>query len=169
MWSVVPSVAVLGLVAIVAVQLALRRSSPAEALRQRIAASTFLGIATAIQSAHFAEEWVTGFHNRFPVLLGLDPMPLSFFVPFNLAWITIWLTSIRFLRLGRRPAFFAAWFLAIAGILNGVGHPIMAIASGGYFPGLITSPIIGLAGLILWQRLQRATSRPARVARTADR
>lgn len=163
MWSIVPSLVVLGLVAIVAVRLAQRRSSPVEATKDRIAASTALGFATVIQSAHFAEEWATGFHARFPALLGLDPMPLSFFVPFNLGWIAIWIVSVPFLRLGRRPAFFAAWFIAIGGILNGVAHPMMAIASGGYFPGLMTSPIIGLAGVILWQRLQRATSEPVRV------
>ena len=109
MWSIAPSVVVLGLVAIVAVRLTQWRSSPVEAAKERIAASTVLGFATAIQSAHFAEEWVTGFHARFPALLGLDPMPLSFFVPFNLAWIAIWIVAIPFLRLGRRPAFFAAW------------------------------------------------------------
>lgn len=163
MWSIVPSVVVLGLVAIVAVRLTQWRSSPVEAAKERIAASAVLGFATAIQSAHFVEEWVTGFHVRFPALLGLDPMPLSFFVPFNLAWIAIWIASIPFLRLGRRPAFFAAWFIAIGGMLNGVAHPMMAIATGGYFPGLITSPIIGLAGVILWQRLQRATTEPIRV------
>lgn len=163
MWSVVPSVVVLGLVAIVAVRLAQSRSSPIEAAKARIAASTFLGVATAIQGAHFVEEWATGFHVRFPALLGLDPMPLSFFVAFNLAWIAIWIVSVPFIRLGRRSAFFAAWFLAIAGVLNGVAHPMMAIESGGYFPGLITSPFIGVAGVILWQRLQRATSMPAPV------
>lgn len=153
----------LGLVAIFAVQLAQRRSSPVDAAKERISASTVLALATVIQSTHFAEEWITGFHARFPALLGLDPMPLSFFVPFNLAWIVTWIVSIPFLRLGRRPAFFTAWFLAIAGMLNGVAHPMMAIASGGYFPGLITSPFIGLAGVILWQRLQNATSEPIRV------
>lgn len=161
MWSVVPSVVVLGLVAMVAVRLAISRSSPIEAARQRLAASTFLGIATAIQGAHFVEEWITGFHIRFPALLGLDPMPLSFFIAFNLAWIGIWIVSVPLIRLGRRSAFFAAWFLAVAGALNGVAHPIMAIESGGYFPGLITSPFIGIAGVILWQRLHRATSMPA--------
>jgi hypothetical protein len=160
MSSVIPSVVILGLVAMVAIRLAQSRSSPPEAASDRIAAASVLGIATAIQCAHFAEEWATGFHARFPALLGLDPMPLSFFVPFNLAWIAVWIVSIPFLRLGRRAAFFAAWFLAIAGILNGVAHPMMAIASSGYFPGLITSPFIGVAGVILWQRLQRATAEP---------
>ncbi len=164
MLSIVPSVVVLGLVAIVAVRLSQNRSSPMEAAKERNAASTFLGIATAIQSVHFAEEWVTGFHIRFPALLGLDPMPLSLFVAFNLVWIGFWIVSVPSLRIGRRSAFFAAWFLAIAGVLNGVAHPMMAIASGGYFPGLITSPFIGIAGVILWQRLHRATSMTTRVA-----
>ncbi len=162
MWSVLPSVIILGLVAIIAGRLAQCRLSPVRAAKERMAASTFLGVATAIQSAHFAEEWVTGFHVRFPALLGLEPMPLSFFVVFNLTWIAIWIASIPFLRLGRRPAFFAAWFIAIAGVLNGIAHPIMAVASGGYFPGLVTSPIIGVAGVVLWQRLLRATSEPIR-------
>ena len=164
MLSIVPSVVVLGLVAVVAVRLSQNRSSPMEAAKERNAASTLLGIATAIQSVHFAEEWVTGFHIRFPALLGLDPMPMSFFVAFNLVWIGFWIASVPSLRIGRGSAFFAAWFLAIAGVLNGVAHPMMAIASGGYFPGLITSPFIGIAGVILWQRLHRATSMTTRAA-----
>ena len=166
MVSVLPSVVILGLVAIVAIRLAQSRPSPPEAAAERFAASTVLGITTAFQCVHFAEEWATGFHARFPALLGLDPMPLSFFVPFNLAWIAIWIASVPILRLGRRTAFFAAWFLAVAGILNGIAHPLMAVASAGYFPGLITSPFVGVAAVVLYQRLHRATaesSRPNRV------
>ena len=140
-----------------------RTTSPADAHAERRAAATFLGIATAIQGVHFVEELTTGFHTRFPALLGLDPMPLSFFVSFNLMWIAIWIISVPLLRLRRRAAFFAAWFLAIAGVLNGAAHPMMALASGGYFPGLITSPLIGIAGVVLLQRLQRATVEPVRV------
>lgn len=158
MWSVLPSVVILGVVAIAAARLARGRSSPDEAVAERVAASTVLAITTAIQAVHFAEEWITGFQIRFPALLGLDPMPLSFFVPFNLAWIAIWIVSVPFLRRGSRAAFFAAWFIAIAGMLNGVAHPMMAIVSGSYFPGLITALFIGVAGVILWQRLRAATS-----------
>ena len=164
MLSVVPSVVVLGLVAVVAACFTQNRSSPVEAVTERMTASTFLGVATAIQGAHFAEEWATGFHVRFPALMGLDPMPLSFFVTFNLVWLAIWIASIPFLRVGRRAAFFAGWFLAFAAMLNGVAHPMIAILSGGYFPGLITSPMIGIAGVLLWQRLQKATSKPGRAA-----
>lgn len=157
MWSVLPSVVVLGLVAIFAVQLAQERSSPFEVADKRRAASRVLGTATAIQGVHFAEEWATGFHVRFPALLGMEPMPLSFFISFNVAWLAIWILSIPLVRKGRRPALFAAWFLAITAMLNGVAHPAMAAVSGGYFPGLFSSPFIGLAGVILWRRLREAT------------
>ena len=58
---------------------------------------------------------------------------------------------------GRRLAFFAAWFLALAGLLNGVAHPAFAVGVGGYFPGLVTSPFIGAAGIWLWLRLRQTT------------
>ena len=38
----------------------------------------------------------------------------------------------------------AAWFLAIAGMFNGIAHPLLALASGGYFPGLVSSPFIAV-------------------------
>ncbi len=158
MFSVVPSLVVLGIAAFFALQLAVRRPSPAEFADKRAAASRALAHATGIQCVHFAEEWATGFHVHFPALLGLEPMPLSFFVGFNLAWIAAWVVSVPLLRSAQPLAFFAAWFLAIAGMLNGVAHPLLALTSGGYFPGLITSPAIGLAGILLWRQLHRATA-----------
>lgn len=158
MLSLVPSIVVLGLAAFVALQLTLRRPSSTEFIVARGAASQALALATAIQSGHFAEEWATGFHIRFPALFGLEPMPLTFFVTFNLAWIVIWIVSVPLLRSALKPAFFASWFLAIAGILNGVAHPLMAVVSGGYFPGLISSPFVGLVSIYLWYRLRSATS-----------
>jgi hypothetical protein len=84
-------------------------------------------------------------------------MSVSFFVIFNLTWLANWVASIPGLRLAQPAAFFAAWFLAIAGMLSGIGHPIMAIIAGGYFPGLVTSPFIGIAGVWLWRRLYAST------------
>lgn len=155
--SLIPSIVVLGLAAFIALQLALRRPSALELAMERAAVSRALALVTAIQSGHFAEEWATDFHARFPALFGLEPMPLSFFVGFNLTWIVIWIAAVQMIRSGQKFAFFAAWFLAIAGMLNGVAHPLMAVASGGYFPGLVSSPFIGLASVVLWKRLQAAT------------
>ena len=47
--------------------------------------------------------------------------------------------------------------LAIAGTFNGIAHPALALAAGGYFPGLISSPVIGVAGVLLWRSLLRST------------
>jgi hypothetical protein len=93
-------------------------------------------------------------------LLGLPAMPLAFFLAFNLIWIAIWIASIPGLRAGRPFAIFAAWFLAIAGLFNGVAHPLLAFARNGYFPGLVSSAFIAAASCLLLLRLWRAT-RPA--------
>ena len=98
------------------------------------------------------------FYEQLPALFGLPPgMPLSVFVGFNVAWLAVWVASIPGLRSARGVAFFAAWFLAIAGMLNGIAHPLLAVASGGYVPGLVTSSFVGSASVRLWFRLGPAT------------
>lgn len=158
MSGLLPSLLVLGPIVLAAVLLARLRRSPADAALQRLDAARVFGIAVAVQTLHFMEEAVTGFHERFPALFGLPEIPLSVFLGFNLIWIGIWIASVPGVREGRAAGFFAAWFLAIAGMLNGIGHPLMALVDGGYFPGLVTSPLIGMAGLCLWRRLRQASS-----------
>jgi hypothetical protein len=157
MLSVLPSIIVLGAAALVALLLTRRYPSPPENIAARITASKALAIATGLQSIHFVEEAATGFHEQFPNLLGLPGMSFNIFIVFNLVWIAFWLGSIPGLRSARPVAFFAAWFLAIAGTLNGIGHPILAGAAGGYFPGLFSSPFVGLACIWLWFKLREAT------------
>lgn len=152
-----PSILALGLAALAAALLARSRKSPPENVEERLTAARALAVAVGVQSVHFAEEAATGFHERLGPLLGLPGMPLSLFVVFNLTWIGIWIASVPGLRSARTGAFFAAWFLAIAGMLNGIAHPLLAIAAGGYFPGLVSSPFIGMASVWLWLRLHGAT------------
>jgi hypothetical protein len=120
------------------------------------------GLAIGVQLLHFAEELATGFPERFPPQLGLSPWSAGFFVAFNLFWLVVWVWSARALGGrarggGRRLAVAALWFLAIAGIANALAHPALAIRAGGYFPGLVTSPLIGVAGLVLARRLAGVT------------
>ena len=157
MLSLLPSLFVLGLAALAAVVLARTRPSRPENLAVQSAAARALALATAVQAVHFTEEATTGFPERLGALLGLPAMPMSFFVVFNLTWLFIWIISVPGIRTARAFAFFAAWFLAIAGMVNAIAHPLLAIASGGYFPGLVTSPLIGAAGVWLWFRLREAT------------
>lgn len=152
-----PSLIILGLLALIAWRLAgTRQIAPGDDRVRRLAA-TMLLIATLIQSLHFTEEAATGFHAAFPALFGQPPIPFSVFIAFNLVWLVIWLASIPGVYAGHTLALFAAWFLAIAGMLNGIAHPLLAAVSGGYFPGLVSSPVIGIAGLLLWRRLRQAT------------
>ena len=158
MLSALPSVVALGVVMWIAARLAGSRPSHAGLVQERDRASRALAIATTVQAVHFVEEWATGFHASFPGLFGQEPMPLWLFVGFNLACLAAWGASVPVLQSAQKLAFGAAWFLALAAMLNGIAHPIMAIVTAGYFPGLVTSPLIGLGGLYLWQQLTRTTS-----------
>ena len=156
--SVLPSLLVLGPAATAAASLAVTRPPPRENAALRIRASQALLIALIIQGVHFGEEALTNFPQRLDALLGLPAMPVSFFLSFNLAWLATWVLSVPAIRSARTLAFFAAWFLAIAGMINAALHPLLAIAAGGYFPGLLTAPFIGAAAAWLWFRLRDATA-----------
>ena len=160
--SLLPSIVVLGSAALAAIVLSRIRPSPAENKSARAAAAYALAVATVIQAIHFSEEALTGFPQRLSELLGLPAMPMSFFLTFNLAWLAIWIASVPGLRSGQTLAFFSAWFLAIAGVINAIAHPLLAVTAGGYFPGLVTSPIIGVVAVMLWRRLREATEHAAR-------
>jgi hypothetical protein len=130
-----------------------RNTDPA-ALNQT--ARIFL-IGLAAQCLHFMEETVTHFADRFPVLLGLPAWSETFFVVFNLTWLCVWILSAIGLQKGRRFALFPVWFFAIASMANGIAHPALALAVRGYFPGLITSPLVGALGVLLWLRMHALT------------
>jgi hypothetical protein len=119
--------------------------------REQTARLFLLGL--AVQCMHFMEEFITHFQDRFPALLGLPPWSERFFVAFNLIWLSIWILSTIGMQKGYRFALFPVWFFAIAAIANGIAHPLLAVVAHGYFPGLITSPILGILGVMLWLRL----------------
>lgn len=155
-----PSIIILGTLALIAARLTRSRDFRAERAAARKAAAVTLLITTLLQAGHFIEEATTGFHAQFPALFGQPPIPFSVFVSFNVTWLVIWLAAIPGSYTGNKLALFAAWFLAIAGMLNGIAHPLLAAAVSDYFPGLLTSPIIGVAGLLLCQRLLQVTHAP---------
>lgn len=151
----------LDLALVVAVLLALgRRAGHPAAARPVIRAGS---IALLTQSIHFLEEALTGFPLRFAPLFGLDPWPPAFFVTFNLVWIALWIVSILAIPAVPRLASIPLWFLGVAGLFNLVAHPVLALVSRGYFPGLWSSPLIGLAGVLLLRRLWNWTNEQVRV------
>ncbi|HEX4640834.1 MAG TPA: hypothetical protein VH252_05575 [Chthoniobacterales bacterium] len=114
-------------------------------------------IGIAFQCLHFTEEFVTGFYVRVPPFLGFVPWPPEFFVTFNLIWIALWLLGAVGIKKGMRVAFFPVWFFAIGMVGNAIWHPLLCLATRGYFPGLFTSPFAGVIGVILVSRLLKLT------------
>ena len=118
-------------------------------------------VGIAIQCLHFVEEFSTRLYEVFPPLLGLVPVPANVFVAFNLVWIGIWAVSAYGILRGVNAAYFPVWFFGLAMCLNGVIHPLLSIWTGGYFPGLITSPLSGLVGILVIRQLFRTTETAA--------
>ena len=45
--------------------------------------------------------------------------------------------------------------------MNGLAHPLLAARTGGYFPGLFSSPLVGVVvGVLLLRRLFLVTGEP---------
>jgi len=120
-----------------------------------------------IQVVHFTEEWTHEFHERLPGLLGLRAWSAGFFLSFNLFWIAVWGLSVVGLRTHQRVALFPIWFLGIGSTLNGIAHPLLSAVQAGYFPGLWTSPVVGVAGALLLRRLVLFTGHHGASLRTA--
>ncbi len=169
--SVLFGTAGLDVAAGVAVLLTLARGRITHSPRELRAAVRLAVVATLLQSAHFAEELATGFPQRFPELLGLTPWSQSFFLSFNAFWLAVFCLSCRGLAARRRLALFPLWFLGIACLANGVAHPWFAARTGGYFPGLFSSPLVGVVGVLLLRRLFLVTKErhpPSSVSRSAS-
>jgi hypothetical protein len=113
----------------------------------------FFMFGIAVQCFHFMEEFITGFHIKFPEFLGLTPWPGEFFVSFNIFWIAVWIVSVIGFRHNYRAAYFPLWFFITGMILNLIAHPLLALANNGYFPGLFTSPLVGIMGIILLNKM----------------
>ena len=155
--SVTPSAVVLGAAALFALFLTLTRRW-ADMSREHVSRLARIAVVTILgQACHFAEELAMGFHERFPETFGLAPIPLAWFVSFNVAWLVIWVLSVLGLGTGSRAASFPLWFLGVACILNGIAHPALSALSGGYFPGLLTSPAVGVLGVLLLRSLFAVT------------
>ena len=143
--------------AAVAVYLTIARGGiRADASALRHAAYVAL-LATVLQVGHFLEEAGMGLNQRFPEFFGLAPVPMESFVTINLVALAIWVISVFALAQGASVALFPLWFLSVACVANAVLHPALSLASGGYFPGLFTSPIVGGAGVLLLRRLLSIT------------
>lgn len=142
---------------VVALVLALRRPPRRGAAGDRTKLVEAFLIGIACQCAHTIEEFVTGVHLLYPPLVGLVPLSAELFVGFNIFWLGVWVLSALGVLRGSRVAYFPVWFFGLAMCLNGILHPLLAVWVAGYFPGLVTSPIVGIMGVVVIQRLFAVT------------
>ena len=65
------------------------------------------------------------------------------FLIFNVALVTfgLWCWAIP-VRSAWRAARGLVWFWTILELGNGIGHTVMALSRGGYFPGVATAPLL---------------------------
>lgn len=111
--------------------------------------SIFLALVLA-QAAHSVEEYVFRLYDVLAParyvssLIGIDRQ-IGFIVA-NAALVLFGLWCWNRTRRTGRTAL--AWFWALIEIANGLAHVGLAVAAGGYFPGLATAPF--LIGLGLW-------------------
>ena len=129
--SILPSSVILGAAGVIALNLTLTRGWANDSRTHIRGAVPIVLVAVLFQAAHFAEELSAGLHERLPALFGLPPMPLRFFLSFNVAWLVIWSLSSWGFAAQRRAALFPLWFLGIGCVVNGVAHPALSILAGG--------------------------------------
>ena len=116
----------------------------------------FLALILA-QAAHSVEEYVFRLYDVLAParyvssLLGIDRQ--IGFVIANAALVLFGLWCWHRTRRSGRVAL--VWFWALLEIANGLAHVGLAIAAGGYFPGLATAPLLLGLGFWLALRLRR--------------
>jgi hypothetical protein len=121
--------------------------------------SVFL-LLVAAQALHSVEEYVWRLYDVLAparyvgTLLGFDPQ-LGFAIT-NIALFAFGLWCYLARVQPRRGAWRAlAWGWAVVEIANALAHGALALAAGGYFPGLATAPLLLALGAWLALRLNR--------------
>jgi hypothetical protein len=122
------------------------------------------GLLVLAQAAHSVEEYVTRLWEffapaRFVSGLVSDDLALGFVVVnASLVGFGLWCWAVP-VRSGWRAARGLAWFWALLELGNCIGHAILALSSGGYFPGAATAPLLLVLSVWLAALLVRDAQR----------
>lgn len=124
------------------------------------ARSAFL-LLIVLQAAHSIEEYSFGLYEIFAparFISGLFPGdPSMGFALANAGLVAfgLWCYVARVLP-GLASARVWVWLWVVVELGNGVGHPLLAVARGGYFPGVATAPALLVVAAYLAVRLWRS-------------
>ena len=108
-------------------------------------------VALGVQFLHFAEEYATGFPERFPLAYGGEPIPNATFVWFNMiAYAIFVLTALASLRYEINPLLMPVLFFVVYGTWgNAISHTVWCVMCRGYFPGAGTALLYFVLGPLL--------------------
>ena len=96
-------------------------------------------------------------------LISTDPSAGFLIANTVLVAFGVWCWTVP-VRSGWRSARGLAWFWALLELGNGIGHSTLALARGGYFPGVFTAPLLLLLAAWLTALLLRHARRPRHAA-----
>ena len=112
------------------------------------------------QALHSLEEYKTQLYDRlasarFISSLVSHDLRVGFAI-FNLGILALGLLSYRLVASSTsRAAFVVAWIWVVVEIGNGVGHVALAVDARGYFPGVLTAPLLLAVAVALAVLLSR--------------
>jgi len=127
--------------------------------------ATFLALVLA-QAAHSVEEYAGRlWETLLPVQVLTElvmPDPGFGFIVLNAAFIAFGLWCVLGPALGGRPsAVPLAWIWVAVELVNGVGHPALALIQGRYLPGTVTALVLLPLALYLGRQLLRGSGAAA--------
>ena len=126
-------------------------------------------VLVVVQAAHSLEEYTFELYEVFPPArfasgLVSSDLATGFAVLNTLIVIFgIWCYAIP-VRSGWPSARPLAWLWVTVSLVNGIGHPFMALLAGGYFPGVATAPFLFVVATVLAARLRREPPAPSAAA-----
>lgn len=114
--------------------------------------------ALGIQFLHFAEEYMTGFNEKFPALFNSPEYPINTFVAFNMFAYFMFIMGAIFIYKRIKPPMIIPIFFVMYGVIgNAIAHLIFCIVVGGYFPGFYTSILFWVLGPMLIKAFWKET------------
>ncbi len=131
----------------------------------RRARAAFLALIAA-QAAHSVEEYVFRLFDVFAParfvsgLFSGDSSRGFAIANAGIVLFGVWCYAAR-VRRGLPSARGLMWFWALLELGNGLGHILLALGRGGYFPGLLTAPLLLGTSLYLIARLSDRPELPA--------
>ncbi|MDH8679036.1 HXXEE domain-containing protein [Fusibacter bizertensis] len=112
-------------------------------------------IMLSVQFVHFAEEYVTGFAEKFPLLYGGVPYSDNMFVIINMvSYFIFTITAMLVLTRNNYRVMTPMLFFIVYGAMgNAIAHTVWSIYLAGYFPGLYTAQLYWIVGPLMLNKV----------------